>query len=192
MQPSAKLVWDCREARTQIALEVGGDLEDSAATERLQSHLHECPDCRRYLSDMQSVLGVFAACARPENVEAASPRLWSRIAAELPDRSRRSAYSQFNVWVPAAAMSIACAAMLLVTILQLEQVSPFEPILTPRIHSALNLDSPRMPLEGDRLPRRRGERSNSGSLPVGFSNAAPLPLESPFDPRRAGRHWSEW
>src|SRR4051794_3033856 len=122
MRNVANAIWDCRQAKAEIALQAGGDAVDPATSELLQSHLAECRDCRIYVAEMTASLEVLQACAVQWLPASRKTSLWPGVAARLPASVRPSAAARFNVWVPTAAMATACAAMWLVTLVQLGRV----------------------------------------------------------------------
>ena len=100
------------------------------------------------------------------------PSLWPRVARQLPQPNARTAYARFNVWVPTAAMAAACAAMILVTIVQIERVAPFEPLVTPHLKTVLHVESPDRFLSDREFAEHRlpGSMSRSvfGATPVSY------------------------
>lgn len=119
MRADAETVWTCRQAEAEIALHAGGDLTDPVAEKLLASHLAKCPACRDYERRMSVCVELLQTCAAESAPPAA--RVWSRVAAKLPRRAPRTALAQFNAWVPTTAMVAACAAMILVTVLQIDR-----------------------------------------------------------------------
>lgn len=143
MQTAAKTVFDCRQARAEIALKAGGDLDDPIALSLLEAHLAGCVPCRRYLAGMESSLEVLQASAVESLSGERPPSLWPRVSRQLPRLNSRAVSARFNLWVPTAAMAAACAVMVLVTIVQIERVAPFAPIVTPHLRTVLRVEPPR-------------------------------------------------
>ena len=75
-------MWDCREARAEIALRAGGDSSDTAAAERLQTHLSSCRGCREYTAGMSVMMADLQSCAGETPRMTAS--LWPRLKQRLP------------------------------------------------------------------------------------------------------------
>ena len=105
---------NCRESRFQLALFVGGDLDESSGV-GLQRHLATCPECRDHHERLDSVM------QQVERSESEAPALvhrksvWPQLAAVIKvreqDRTRR-----FNGWV--AGFAVAAMALAAVTISQ--------------------------------------------------------------------------
>lgn len=120
---------NCRQAKSELALWVGGDLTESSALE-LERHVAVCPSCRTVregLSASHTALQTVAArtagpaqeeCTRRE---ANRPRptsdssIWPAVSARI-SRSEQSRSQRFNGWVPAMAVSAACVAILFVAV----------------------------------------------------------------------------
>jgi hypothetical protein len=171
MHKLSTTTWDCRQAKAEIALKAGGDAVESATATLLESHLAECPRCRTYLAEMTASLEALQASATSLLPSAMTRSLWPRVAARLPQTRPLSASARFNVWVPTAAMATACAAMILVTIVQLERVVPFEPLVTPHLKMVLQRDQSNHfhdshTFEPGRRPLRIEEPSNPIAVPV--------------------------
>lgn len=178
-------IWDCRQAKAEIALKAGGDSADPVAAEGLESHLTNCEDCRRYLRRMRASLEALQACALHSLPPAHQRSLWPGLASRLPPSVRPSAAARFNVWVPTAAMAVACAAMLLVTIVQIERVIPVEPTVTPQLNLVLRRERerdlfPQFPTQQLRLVK---EPAAASSVPVKLDYAPR------FDPAARDREW---
>lgn len=121
---------NCRQAKSELALWVGGDLTESSALE-LERHVAVCPSCRTLregLSTSHTALQAVAAApavspARDESMrrEANRPRpasdssIWPAVSARI-SRSEQSRSQRFNGWVPAMAVSAACVAILFVAV----------------------------------------------------------------------------
>lgn len=127
MSKVSKTTWDCRQAKSEIALKAGGDAVDPAVSALLEAHLTECSQCRGYLSGMTVSLESLQTCAADSVSPALSRSLWPSVASRLPRREPMTVAARFNLWVPTAATAAACAAMILVTIVQFERMMPVEP-----------------------------------------------------------------
>lgn len=127
MSKVSKTMWDCRQAQSEIALKAGGDAVDPAASMLLEAHLAECSQCRGYLTGMTASLESLQTCAAGSLSPSLSRSLWPAVASRLPSNEPMTVAARFNLWVPTAAMAAACAAMILVTIVQFERMMPVEP-----------------------------------------------------------------
>lgn len=169
MHTKSKTAWDCREAQVQIALKAGDDLDDPVALALLEAHLTNCDGCRRYLARMESTLEVLQTSALESPVIPRVPSVWSRVAHQLP---QRSSYAQFNVWMPTTAMVAACAAMIFVTIVQIERSTPFDPMVSPHLETVFDTESGNSMTSDRQFAMRRPtnslERSIPASVPVNF------------------------
>lgn len=152
-------VLSCRQAEAEIALQVGGDLDDPARTRLLQAHLANCPLCRDYERRLAECVEALQTCAVESLPTYRSGGLWPRVAAELPPCSPRPVLARFNVWVPTTAMACACAAMIFVTVIQIKGIVPADPTSSPQswisVSSGPNRDyfsDPIFSLEGNRSP----------------------------------------
>lgn len=177
MHTVANTIWDCRQAKAEIALQAGGDLVDPATADLLESHLEACSQCQAYLVKLTASLEALQGCALESLPASHLHSLWPGIASRLPASMRPSAAARFNVWVPTAAMAVACAAMVFVTIVQLERVVPIEPTLTPQLRTVLRGEPDRnlfRQFPTQRLPMLVKEPTISGSVPVKFDSASPV------------------
>ena len=115
----------CRQAEAELALQVGGDLDDPAASLPLQAHLANCPDCREYQRRLTECLEALQTCAAESLPTSRTAGLWPRVAARLAaSYAVRPTLAQFNVWMPTTAIAAACAVMVFVTIVQVERAAP--------------------------------------------------------------------
>lgn len=101
---------NCKRARLQIALCVGGDLESDDCRE-LRQHLSSCEHCREQYDQMKS--GVATLQERHENEDpySLSDSLWPDLLQRLPARPGRG-IPEFNGWWAALAVCVACVALL--------------------------------------------------------------------------------
>lgn len=100
---------NCKRARLHIALDVGDDLDSSAAAE-LERHLAECAECRDYRRCAAGTLDSL----HDETAEAPGElqdSLWPDLLEKLPPRPGR--VPDFNGWWVALAVSAACVAILM-------------------------------------------------------------------------------
>lgn len=105
---------NCRESRFQLALFVGGDLDESSST-TLQRHLATCPECREHHSGLNTVMDHVERSESQSTAMDHPESVWPQLAAVIrvrdDNRSRR-----FNGWV--AGFSVAAMALAAVTIAQ--------------------------------------------------------------------------
>ncbi|WP_166824610.1 anti-sigma factor family protein [Thalassoroseus pseudoceratinae] len=105
---------NCQQARSQIALWVGDDL-DASAWESVQEHVRRCPSCQSYQTRMQRMLELLGASDDSQDPSAESElshdSLWPALAAQLPKPQRKPRSDEFNGWIPAFAMAAVCMVM---------------------------------------------------------------------------------
>lgn len=103
---------NCKQAKTEIALLVGGDPGESTVA-KLQGHLDDCHCCRDYQRQMTACLGTLK---EPDDYDGApvtgGESLWPRVASQLPRRDTAWKMSRFNGWVPAALIAASCMVIL--------------------------------------------------------------------------------
>ena len=101
---------NCKRAKADIALWVGGDLSD-AAEESLGQHLGECPGCHRHWQQMKESLRFLQEpdedplCVRSES-------MWPDLSSRLSSRETMWRRGRFNGWVPAALIAASCVVIL--------------------------------------------------------------------------------
>lgn len=109
---------NCRDARNDIALYAGGDLDDASRLQELRRHVAECSGCRERYQSARGALKVLRGAAA--GVEAASGTwdssgsLWPSIQREMsrpPQPASVRALRQLRHWTPFAAMTVACGLM---------------------------------------------------------------------------------
>ncbi|HUG90293.1 MAG TPA: zf-HC2 domain-containing protein [Planctomycetaceae bacterium] len=99
---------NCKRAQAQIALSVGGDLDD--ATEReLQEHLAGCPGCKRHWTQMDHTWALLLD--RDDELPDPHDSVWPDLQVRLPDRREFLSRARFNGWVVALAATGVCLAM---------------------------------------------------------------------------------
>lgn len=110
---------NCREARADIALYAGGDLDDRDRVRELRRHVGECPDCRTHYHGLKSSLKLLGGLAPLESGAAtwqSAGSLWPAIRKELarPPEALTAAqvFKQLRNWTPFAAMTAACLVLL--------------------------------------------------------------------------------
>ena len=106
---------NCTRARSEIALWVGGDV-DERETVQLQQHVALCAECREYRCRMMGSLQVLQ---EPDSSAAYNlhDSVWPNVEARLSVRSRVEAdrAERLNRWLPAAAIAAACLAVVAIT-----------------------------------------------------------------------------
>jgi hypothetical protein len=168
---SSMTTWDCRQAKAEIALQAGEDAVSPATSTLLETHLAECAACREYLAELSLSLESLRTCAAQSLASTSRASLWPGLAARLPVTQPHSSVARFNVWVPTAMMTAACAAMILVTIVQFERVAPFQPQLTPRVRAVMGHDIRNEFRTPEFIEHRRSngrDRTSPGQMPVRY------------------------
>ena len=107
----------CQRVRSLIALGAGDDLSEHDQDE-LQRHLACCPHCREYSVQMRSCVQSLQDSAELL-VVSRGPSLWDNLSVMLtPPRNAvapRAPSSQFNGWIPALALGVACLLIISLT-----------------------------------------------------------------------------
>lgn len=98
----------CSHAKTDIALLVGGDL-DQEAIGPLETHLECCPDCAAHFASMQRHLMVLQSVQEMPLERRES--VWPRLAPALSFAEQQRRVKQFNGWVASVAVAAICLAM---------------------------------------------------------------------------------
>lgn len=98
---------NCKQAKAEIALWVGGDLDETCARQ-VRRHVMQCPCCREHWQRLQTGLQPLQAVqdVRPAPEETLWPRISATLNAESGWRVNR-----FNGWVPALTVAAAILAM---------------------------------------------------------------------------------
>lgn len=112
---------NCKNVRTQIALSVGGDLDD-AQWQSVREHVEACPKCRRFCRELQSSMRLLRYC-RSETASIAQPELWPSVWQRIRLRREANATAEFNGWVAGLAVAAICLA---VAVLVSSDVAPRE------------------------------------------------------------------
>ncbi|MFV0442394.1 MAG: anti-sigma factor family protein [Planctomycetaceae bacterium] len=109
----------CREARADIALYAGGDLDDRARVRELRLHVAGCPECREHYQSLKTTLKTLSGLGPVELGGAtwqSTGSLWPAIRQEIgrpPEPlTVAKAFKQLKPWAPLAAMTVACVLML--------------------------------------------------------------------------------
>ncbi len=104
----------CKQARSDIALFVGNDLQEKSAHE-LEQHVTKCPQCSEHLTSMQETIRVF------EQIDAGldtsrNKSLWPGLSKKIRHIELASSQrDRFNGWVPAVAIVAACILIAVVS-----------------------------------------------------------------------------
>ncbi|QDU37614.1 hypothetical protein Mal4_19290 [Maioricimonas rarisocia] len=104
---------NCREARTDIPLWLGHDLDDASRCEVLRRHVATCPDCRKYCKKVQSALSMLEQ-ADSESTYISSDSLWPQLSERLETSKSSRSKNVSEKWLPAIAMTAACSLLLVV------------------------------------------------------------------------------
>jgi hypothetical protein len=99
---------NCKQAKTQVALLIGNDLEPAALAE-VRNHLGQCVDCRQHFDRLSSCLEVLQAPPRTDNVPEES--LWPKLSARLASPNAGQKPHRLSGWAPTLAVAAACTAM---------------------------------------------------------------------------------
>lgn len=115
------MLWtnECERVRRHLALSAGGD-EQAASPADVQQHLQDCAGCRTAGEDLIQGQRVLAE-ARAQTRRDPGPSLWSQVSGRIQSRplagNASSRQSQRAGWIPVAALSAACAAVVLAAVL---------------------------------------------------------------------------
>ena len=96
----------CKRAKTQIALLVGQDLEETAQYE-VERHLAECPDCRGYRVELGRTFEVFERMGTVVSADP-EPSLWPDVAQRISRIQKTRPSVQRTNWTPLVAIAAAC------------------------------------------------------------------------------------
>ena len=100
---------NCKRAKTEIALWVGGDLSD-AAEESLRQHLGVCPSCHSFRRQMKESLR-FLHEPSEDSLSVLSDSVWPDLSSRLSSRESMWSRERFNGWVPAALIAASCVVI---------------------------------------------------------------------------------
>ena len=120
----------CSQARTEIALWVGNDLEEGGEL-RIERHLAGCPMCREYAHEMKASLQVLQA---PRPVPDVGGSIWPRLAARIAGLESSPRLERFNGWLPA--VTVVAASIAIIVLLETRQpahvqvAAPTFPVIT--------------------------------------------------------------
>lgn len=115
---------NCKRAQSEIALWVGGDLDD-ASIAALGQHLNRCPACDRVRLQMQRAMSALED--QPAAESSLHDSIWPEVSKQLPQSLPQG--DRFNGWLPAIAMAAVCCLMLTIA------------TMTPTNSPALNSES---------------------------------------------------
>jgi predicted anti-sigma-YlaC factor YlaD len=99
---------NCKQAKTQVALLIGNDLEPAALAD-VRNHLGQCASCRQHFEKLSSCLEVLQAPPRGYNPEPES--LWPKLSVRLASPSAGQKPHRLSGWAPSLAVAAACTAM---------------------------------------------------------------------------------
>lgn len=120
----------CRQARSDIALFVGNDLQEPSARE-LEQHVTKCPECADHLARLRQTIQVFDQI--DAGLDAAPHKsLWPGIERQVRHMRLAAQQGRFNGWVPAMAIAAACLMIAYVSDVSLPYSRPIvRPSETP-------------------------------------------------------------
>ena len=99
---------NCDEARLEIALWVGNDLDEASRIEELRRHIAICPECRRHARSLQSSMVLLGAVDQDQTFDPGDslwPDLQSRI--DYLERTPKQPISAGKwVWILLAAIGV--------------------------------------------------------------------------------------
>lgn len=98
---------NCKRAKRDIALQVGGDLDDAQA-QKLRLHLAVCPSCSDYSKQMEAGYGVLRAPAEDDVAVHDEKSIWPDLSNVLTRRAPQPRSVHLTGWVPATAAVAAC------------------------------------------------------------------------------------
>jgi predicted anti-sigma-YlaC factor YlaD len=101
---------NCKRAKVEIALWVGGDLGDAPEVS-LKQHLGECSGCHRYWRQMKNSLR-FLQEPDEDSLPVLTDSMWPDLSSRLSSRETMWRRGQFNGWIPAALIAASCVVIL--------------------------------------------------------------------------------
>ncbi|MCH7990476.1 MAG: zf-HC2 domain-containing protein [Planctomycetes bacterium] len=101
---------NCKRAKAEIALWVGGDLCD-VSEESLRQHLGGCSGCHRYWQQMKNSLR-FLQEPDEDSLSVLSGSVWPDLSPRLSARETMWRRGRFNGWIPAALIAASCVVIL--------------------------------------------------------------------------------
>jgi len=103
----------CKQAKSQLALLIGNDLEPTALQE-IHQHLGQCVGCRQHFKQLSTALEVLQA-APPWSSEqertSEHESLWPRLSVRLASPVAGERPHRLNGWAPSLAVAAACLTM---------------------------------------------------------------------------------
>jgi len=99
---------NCKQAQTNIALWVGGDLSENDVA-LLERHVAICPGCREHHLRMEHVQQMLNVSNSPPSLEES---IWPDLEVKIERHQKAFRREQFNGWVPAFAVAAACLLLL--------------------------------------------------------------------------------
>jgi hypothetical protein len=163
---------NCKQAKTQLALLIGNDLEP-AALQEVRNHVSQCVGCRQHFEQLSSALEVLQAPPRSWNPEHES--LWPKLSARLASPTAGQKPHRLSGWAPSLAVAAACVAMFWV-------VSSQWPGESAPLSNGIQIQA--QPIGGppsfdrENLPNRNGFESRTRRSPHGSSATDPSGGES--------------
>lgn len=175
---------NCKRARTEIALLVGDDLDD-ASRRTVERHVSECPDCRDFRREMQTILETLYDLPAAEEERAAHDSVWPSVSSRLntfdASKHRRS---RFNGW--AVALSVAAMVLAMVSLSQTGFPGASRPAGTMFGDEAVAIEAPAFESNSPTFP------GNAPLLQPAGAPAGGIKADSPFEPLPFERTLSPW
>jgi hypothetical protein len=147
---------NCKQAKTQLALLIGNDLEPTALQD-VRNHLGQCVGCRQHFDRLSSALEVLQAPPRSWNSEHES--LWPKLSARLASPAAGQKPHRLSGWAPSLAVAAACLTMFWVVSSQWSGDQSVDGTL-PKFQ-AQQIDGPPS-FDRDSLPNPNGFESRTG------------------------------
>lgn len=104
---------NCRRARPNIALSIGGDLDEQSKRD-VRRHLAVCPQCREYAGALRTSLKVLERSERTP-AEQMHDSVWPDLSKRLRPADSGRRQERFNGWMPALAVVVACVTLVLIS-----------------------------------------------------------------------------
>jgi predicted anti-sigma-YlaC factor YlaD len=99
---------NCKQAKSQVALLIGNDLEPAALAD-VRQHLGQCGSCRQHFDQLSNCLDVLQTPPRGFGPDEES--LWPKLSVRLASPTAGQKPHRLNGWAPSLAVAAACTAM---------------------------------------------------------------------------------
>ena len=156
---------NCREAKAEIALLVGNDLEDAGARESLRRHVSACPECRGHYQRLKQTFKFLEQADKTETFEVRES-MWPALSTRLRHRQQEQKPSR-RQWWPLASFLAACIVVVAIINTPAPEHS-HAPVVDRGMMSEL------FPVSGDvsqgPLPHRDEPTTDDSDTPAGKQN----------------------